>query len=322
MQAAVFYTYGKPNVLSIQDVPKPTPNENEVLVKIHFSTVNAADWRIRNANPFLVRLMMGLFTPKVHILGVAFSGIVEAIGQRVTEFQVGDRVCGLNDTGKNPFGCHAEFVVVAQTSSIVKVPMTVSLEDAAAVLFGGHTALYFLTKLTSIQSGQTVLIIGASGSVGTSAVQLAKHYGAKVTGVCSGKNMELVVKLGADSAIDYTTKPLENLTQSYDVVYDTVGKTDYKKLMHLVKTGGSLLLGAGMVKEMLFAKSVGKKYGVAVHVGTAEAKKEDIEKLLVWVQDGALKPVISQTFDFEHIVDAHRVAESWRKVGNVLLKIR
>jgi NADPH:quinone reductase-like Zn-dependent oxidoreductase len=321
MKAAVFYRYGGPEVLEMKEIPNPIENENEVLVKVRYSTVNAADWRLRKADPFLVRLAFGLFKPKMHVLGITFSGVVEKVGKNVTLFKPGDRVCGLNDFGKKGFGCHAEYVVLSEKSKIVLVPKEVSDEDAAAVIFGGHTVEYFWNKSKVNQKNQRVLINGASGSVGSTALQYAKDAGMKIFAVSSKKNHALLRELGADEVIDYTVHPIENISEKFDLVIDAVGKTDYKLLAKLVKPSGELMLISGMIKELLFAKKYGKKHGINIIVGTAEANKKDIENLLEMVKAKKLKPVISNIYNLEDISEAHAYAESWRKVGNILLKM-
>src|SRR3984893_9462611 len=245
MKAAVYHRYGPPEVIEIKDVEKPVPKDSQVLIRIHATTVSAADWRMRRAVPFIVRFMTGLWRPKkIQILGMEFSGKVESVGRAVTRFGEGDQVCG--STGFK-FGAHAEYICLPEDALLATKPVNMSFEEAAAVLFGGVSALHFLRK-ADIQAGQKVLIYGASGSVGVFAVQLAKNFGAHVTGVCSTANLDLVRSLGADEVIDYTREDFSSAGRVYDIVFDTVGKSGFSRSLKSLKRGGFYLRASGSTR--------------------------------------------------------------------------
>ncbi len=250
MKAAVYRRYGPPEVVQIKDVEKPIPNENQVLVRIHATTVSAADWRMRRAVPFIVRFITGFWRPKkIQVLGMEFAGKIESVGKAVTRFGEGDQVFG--STGFK-FGTHAEYVCLQEDALLAIKPVNMTFEEAAAVLFGGVSALHFLRK-ASIQEGQKVLIYGASGSVGVFAVQLAKHFGAHVTGVCSTANLDLVKSLGADEVVDYTREDFSTAGRVYDMVFDTVGKSGFSRSLKSLRRGGFYVRvgGSGRLSSIL-----------------------------------------------------------------------
>lgn len=296
MKAVIYRKYGTPEVLELTQVNKPTPKANEVLIKIHSTTVSAGDWRLRKADPFLARLFNGLFRPKkVKILGFELSGVIEAVGENVQSFNKGDAVfaqCGLR------FGGYAEYTCLPVNDLIAPKPSNMTFEEAATVPVGGLTALRFL-KQAGIKKGYSVLVYGASGSVGTFAVQIAKAMGAEVTAVCSTSNIKMVEQLGAHEVIDYTQSDFTKIEKSFDIVFDAVGKTSKSKCRHLLNIGG--------------------KY-VSV-TGTPKSKPGDLLVLKELIESGKLITVIDRRFTLEQIREAHTYVESFRKKGNVVVKI-
>jgi len=322
MKAAVYTRYGPPDVLEIKDVEKPVPADNEVLVRVHATTVCAADWRMRKADPFLIRLMNGLSAPKkIHVLGIEFAGRIESVGKTVTRFREGDEVFGA--TGFK-FGAHAEYVCVPADGVIEMKPANMTLEEAAAVFFGAVSALHFLRK-AGIRAGQKVLVYGASGSVGVFAVQLAKHFGAHVTGVCSTRNVELVRSLGADEVVDYTKEDFSRAGRVYDIVCDTVGKSGFSRsLKSLVRGGAYVLIGysgqlpsflGGLVRGM-WASATG---AARVIGGVAHAAAGDVTFLKGLIEAGTLRTVIDRRYSLDEIAEAHRYAEAGHKRGHVVI---
>ncbi|MBI3407019.1 MAG: NAD(P)-dependent alcohol dehydrogenase [Planctomycetes bacterium] len=321
MKAAVFSRYGPPEVLEVKDVHKPVPKEDEVLVRVHATTVCAGDWRIRKADPFLGRIITGLWRPRITIPGMEFAGTVESVGKAVTHFSAGDEVFG---SPGFKFGANAEYVCVRENGTLAKKPVNMSFEEAAAVLFGGVSALYFLRK-ARIQSGQKILIYGASGSVGVFAVQLAKHFGAHVTAVCSTPNLDLVKSLGAEQALDYTREDFSKAAQVYDIVFDTVGKSGWARSLKVLKRGGYYVRvgGSGRLLSMLgdivrgmwvtftgAAKSIG---------GIAGESAGDLEFLKRLIEADKLRTVIDRRYTLDEIAEAHRYVEAGHKKGHVVI---
>ncbi|MBM3518590.1 MAG: NAD(P)-dependent alcohol dehydrogenase [Alphaproteobacteria bacterium] len=314
MKAAVVRRYGGPEVVDVVEVPRPQARRGEVLVRVHAAAVTSGDARIRAARfpgGFAVpsRLLLGLRGPRQAVLGTALSGVVEAVGDAVTSFAVGDAVCAMNAP---QMGGHAEYVAV-DARRLVNVPPGVSHDDAAGVLFGGATAMHFLLTKGHLGAGMTVLVNGASGAVGTSAVQLARQHGAVVTGVCSAANRSLVADLGASEVIDYRVTPLTELTGRYDLVLDTVGNLDLRSGRRLLTDRGILLLASASLGQVLRARG-------NVVAGLAAARRKDLALLLQQVAEGSLRVIHDQTFSLADIRAAHSRVDSGRKVGNVVVR--
>jgi NADPH:quinone reductase-like Zn-dependent oxidoreductase len=299
MKAIVTTKYGAPDGLQLQEVVKPTPADNEVLVKVHAATVTAGDVMLRRLTFPLSMIMQIMGIPRKKTPGHEFAGEVEAVGQNVTRFKKDDRVFGTT-TGLS-VGANAEYVCLPEewkSGVLALKPTNMTYEDAAALPVGGMTALYLLKK-ANIRSDQKVLIVGASGSVGSYAIQLAKHFGAEVTGVCSTANVEMVASLGADSVIDYTTDDFTQNGHTYDVIFDTVGKTSQSQCKDSLTDGGAF-------------------------VSVQSTTKESIENLLLLkelVEAGAIKPVIDRHYPLEQVAEAHRYVETGRKRGNVVITV-
>lgn len=317
MQAAVYTRYGAPEVLQVQNVEKPTPKDNEVLIKVHATAVNSGDCRLRRADPFAVRFFFGLFKPKKSILGGVLSGEVEAVGKNVQSFKVGDLVFGATQL---KFGAYAEYLCLPADAALALKPHNLSHAEAAALPFGGTTAWHFLQQV-NIQPGQKVLVYGASSAVGSTAVQIAKALGAEVTGVCSGSNAALVKMLGADRVIDYTQHDFARQLEQYDVVYEAVNKAPVSLCLAALKTNGTLILSASMLPQMLqglWAKLVRKQ---KVLFGMAAETVESVAFLRGLAEAGQLKAVIDRTYPLAQIAEAHAYVEGGHKKGNVVIRL-
>ena len=319
MRAIVYERYGPPEVLELKDIPKPTPKDDEVLIKVHATTVTAADWRLRSLSAprgfrILMRLAMGPSKPRRPILGAELSGEIEAIGKGVSRFKVGDQVFA------GVLGSYVEYKCVREDGPLALKPTNLGYEEAAALSFGGSTALAIVRK-GKIEHGQSVLINGASGAVGTAAVQLAKHHGARVTGVCSTANLELVTSIGADTVIDYTREDFARRGETYDVVVDNVGNAPFSRAKGSLKEGGRLLLVVGTLSDMLMAPWVSLGSGKRVVVVPARPRADDLRYLASLAESGRFKPVIDRRYPLEQMVEAHRYVDTGRKRGNVVVTL-
>lgn len=318
MKAIVYERYGTPDVLTLTEVTTPVPGDHEVQIKIKATAVNSADYRLRKADPFLVRLVFGIFKPRIRILGGVFSGEVEKCGKDVTLFREGDQVFGSTEM---KMGTYAQYTCLPETGAIAKKPKNLSHEEAAAIPFGAHTTLYFFRK-ADLKPGQKVMIYGASGAVGTAAVQLARHYGAEVVAVCSSANAEMMKSLGVEKIIDYTREKPDLFGGDYDVIFETVNKTSAFHLSKLLKNKGTLILGSAMIKQMLQGLWLSLFSGKKVLMGTATVNAADMDYLKELVENHKLKPVIDRTYLLEQMAEAHRYADKGRKKGNVSVLIQ
>lgn len=323
MKAVVYENYGSPGVLELREVAKPTPKDDEVLVKVSATTVTVADSRLRSFTVPLsywipARLTLGVRKPKQTILGAEMAGVVESVGKAVTRFKPGDQVFA--STLEHGFGAYAEYRCLPEEGLLALKSSHLTDEQAAALPIGGRTALYFLRE-AEIQPGQKVLIYGASGSVGTFAVQLAKYFGAEVTGVCSTANLEMVKALGADKVIDYTQEDFTKNGVTYDVIFDAVGKAPYPGCLRTLKVDGTYLQAVsspGISLRMRWAALTSSKKLVG---GGPPPKSEDLAFLQELVEAGKLKPVIDRCYPLDQIVEAHRYVDTGHKKGNVVIAV-
>jgi NADPH:quinone reductase-like Zn-dependent oxidoreductase len=322
MKAYTYSRYGGPEVLQLSEVDKPVPEHNEVLIKIHATTVTSADWRMRSLiMPFgfkmIFRLIFGFSQPRKPILGMELAGVIEAVGFTVSKFKVGDAVFAFSDS---TLGCYAEFKCLPEDGAIAIKPSKLSFEEAVALSFGGSTALSFLSR-ASLKPGDRLLVNGASGAVGTAAIQLAKHLGAEVTAVCSNTNLKLVKALGADFTLDYLRSDFSENGKKYDVILDTVGTAQYSRSKGSLNEGGRLLSVLASLPEIIYIPWVSLTSSNKIFASPAFGQAEDLRYLSCLAEAGVFKPVIDRSYAFEQLVDAHRYVDTGRKKGNVVIRI-
>jgi NADPH:quinone reductase-like Zn-dependent oxidoreductase len=319
MKAAVHTKYGPPDVVRISELDKPAATDHQVLVKVRATTVNRTDSGLRAAKPFINRFFTGLRRPRVTVLGNEFAGEVEAVGRGVTSFKVGDRVFGYNGTR---FGAHAEYLAMPEDGSLATMPANVSYEEAAASTEGSHYALSLIRK-AKIRSGQDVLVNGATGAIGSAAVQLLTHLGAKVTAVCDTEHVELVRGLGAGRVIDYLAEDFTKDEQTYDIVLDAVGKSSFGRCKRLLKPGGIYLstdLGPLSLNPLL-ALTTPLFGGKKVMFPIPRDDREVVQYLKELIESGAFKPLIDRRYPLDQIIEAYRYVETGQKIGNVVISV-
>ncbi len=317
MRAVVHDRYGPPDVLRLEEVERPVPKDDEVLVKIHATTVNRTDTGLRSAEYFISRFFTGLRRPKQRILGMELAGEVEAVGAAVSQFEVGDEVFGVNG-----FGAHAEFVCMRETAPLAHKPAGMTFEEAAAVCDGASLALACLRK-ADLRHGRSILVYGASGSIGTAAVQLAKYFEADVTAVCNTKNVELVRSLGADEVIDYTQEDFTKNGETYDVIFDAVGKHSFRQCRRSLKSGGIFLeTDLGFMWHVPALALLTRWFGdKRLAMGMPRYTKKDVLFLKELIEAASYRAVVDRCYPLEQVVEASRYVETGQKTGNVVLTV-
>jgi NADPH:quinone reductase-like Zn-dependent oxidoreductase len=323
MKAMTYSRYGGPEVVTLSDVPTPTPKNTEVLIRIIATTVTSGDGRARSLKMppgfgVLGRLVFGITGPRQPILGTELAGIVEAAGSAVTRFRAGDEVIAFPG---GRYGSHAEYRTMPEDGMIARKPANLSFEEAASLSFGSTTALPFLRDKAKVKRGDQVLIVGASGAVGTAAVQIAKHFGAAVTAVTSTPNVKLVMSIGADRVIDYTQVDFAATGETWDIIFDTTGTAPFSRCANSLKSGGRLVLVRGTFAEALGLGGPSKASAKQVIAGVAPASAEDLGYITKLASSGELKPVIDRVYPLEHAAEAHAYVDTGRKRGSVVLVV-
>lgn len=319
MKAVVYSRYGPPEVAQLREVAKPVPKADEILVKVYASTVNRTDSGFRSAEYVISRFWTGLFRPKYPILGSEFAGMVEEVGERVTTFQVGDSVFGFND---QTCGGHGEYLTIAAEDAITHMPQNLDFAESAALTEGAHYALVDI-RAAKVKPGQHVLVNGATGAIGSAAVQLLKHFGAIVTAVCGTQNVDLVRSLGADIVVDYQAQDFTQTKDRYDFIFDAVGKSSFGQCKPLLKPKGIYIsTELGKNGENIFLALFTPLFrGKRLLFPLPTISKEDVEFLKDLAEKGKFKPVIDRTYRLDEIVEAYTYVETGQKVGNVILKV-
>ncbi|WP_054955715.1 NAD(P)-dependent alcohol dehydrogenase [Paenibacillus dakarensis] len=319
MRAMVQISYGSPEVIVMQEVAKPSPESDEILIRVQAAKVGPSDCAFRKGNPFMIKLLYGLSKPKYAVGGTELAGVVEEVGKDVQHFKPGDRVLGMSV--KN-FGAFADYKCLPEKSPLVVIPDNLTYEEAVGVCDGGATALTFLRDKAKLRKGQKVLIYGASGAVGIYAVQLAKHYGAEVTGVCSGANESMVRNAGADFVIDYTHEDFTKADKAYDVIFDAVGKRSFPACKHVLTARGIYLTTEPQLSTLLQMMRTSLFKGKRAVVATAGLmqNKANLSFLMELASKGSLNAVIDRRYPLESLPDAHKYVETERKKGNVIIQ--
>lgn len=319
MKAAIHTRYGPPEVVQIKEIPAPVPGPKEVRVRVHTATVNRTDCGFRSAEYVISRFWSGLFKPKQQTLGCEFAGVVEALGPDVTQFAIGDRVFGYNDSS---FGCHAEYLCIAEDGLIATIPDNLNFDQAAPIMEGAHYALHNIRE-AGVAAGQYAMVYGATGAIGSAAVQLLKYFGVHVTAVCNTKNTDLMKQLGADVVIDYQTQDYTQTGQSFHFIFDAVGKSSFTICKPMLKEKGIYVstelgtYGSNIWLALLTPLFRGRKVIFPMPVNS----KDDLLLLRRLAAEGIFKPVIDRSFPLDDIVEAYRYVESRQKTGNVLVKV-
>jgi NADPH:quinone reductase-like Zn-dependent oxidoreductase len=318
MKAIICTKYGTPDVLEIQNIKKPIAKDNEILIKIHATSITSGDSRIRQANPFMIRLIFGFKKPRQSVLGVIVAGEVEAIGKSVSKFKVGDQIYGSLGMG---FGAHAEYATVKEDAILTLKPKNISYEEAAAIPFGATASMHFL-RLSKIQPRQNVLIYGASGALGTAAIQLAKINSATVTAVCSSTNFDLVKDLGADLVIDYTKQDPTKTKVKYDVIFETVGKSSFSKNISALNKSGVLLMASANISTMLRGAITSIFSSKTIKTGVIKETIADLNYFTTLIEKNKFKPVIDKVYPLNEFKAAHTHVDIGHKKGNVILSVQ